>query len=236
MLELLMGFGVKSPTNCDPETLMYGTVLHGYYGEVPPECFIDGISLANSVGLIAGTPRNNDAGWLKFSLAGKTLYVAKKPLRGRPTSGGNYLNWNSLNSLGIVTGTKTIVIKDKTYKVRLLKGRGDGLTTDPGYGNDTAPTRNSEWNRLMYHVSASPNNGAMTSEGIAVGDWAQFTNDELGSVGIGSFSLCQESFMVNTDRWAVVRYGGNRVAGIVTYAATDTGSTGAWRPCLELVG
>ena len=213
----------------DREPLLAGTYEQGYYGEVPVSEFITGNQLATQIGLTAGTAFNSDVGWLKFSLDNRTLYVAKKPFRYN-------LNWAAINTVGAVFGTMQVTINGKLYKVRLLKGRGDGLETNITAGYDIQPTWGSEWNRLMYHVSASPNAGFTTSEGISVGDWAQFTNDELGSVGTGSFSLCQESFMINTTRYAVVRYWGDRVAGIGTYAATDTGSMGAWRPCLELVG
>lgn len=101
------------------ETLLIGDSQLGYYGEIPASQLIDGISLANSIGLSQGTPINNDQGWLKFSHLGKILYIAKKPMR-------KSASWNSISTAGAADGTKTVTIANKTYKVRLLTGSAAG--------------------------------------------------------------------------------------------------------------
>lgn len=215
------GFG--KPSGSGEGELIAGTLEHGYYGEVSASEFINGNDLAVQVGLTAGGAFNSDAGWLKFSLDYKTLYVAKKPFR-------YSISWNQLNSVGIVSGTTTVTINGKLYKVRLLKGRGDGLNTTISYGNDTLPTHNSEWNRLMYHVAASINGTNISSEGIVSGDWAQFSNADLGLNGLSS--LCQEVITGNTN--IVAR--GSQGAGIIEQInRTSVYTFVGWRPCLELV-
>lgn len=189
--------------------------------------FITGDQLTAQVGLTAGTAFNSDAGWLKFALNNRTLYVAKRPFR-------RSLNWNALITRQLVLGDRQVIINKHTYTIRLLKGRGDNLTTAPGNGYDLPSTYDSEWNRLMYHVSASPNAGATTSEGISVGDWAQFSNAELGLDGTyGYRSWCQE---VNGSL-AIVRGTQNNLSYIFTGGIATTSNTliYGWRPVLELV-
>lgn len=224
MLELLMGGG-----STPGDSLLAGTLTKGWYGEVSASNFITGDQLATAIGLTAGASQNSTAGWLKFSLDSKTLYVAKRPFR-------YGISWGSINAVGAVTGTKTITIAGKTYKVRLLKGRGDGLTTTFANGYDTTPTVNSEWNRLMYHVSGTPfvdTNNTLASEGISVGDWAQYSESNLStyySYGFGSATWCQDQAGTN-----YVYRGSSGVSYIVSSASTYTGNVMGWRPCLELV-
>ena len=196
---------------------------------MPAGDFITGDQLATQVGLTAGTAFNSDAGWLKFSLDYKTLYVAKRPFR-------RSVSWDQINARGAVFGDTQVEINGKLYKVRLLKGRGDELTTSISNGYDTQPTHNSEWNRLMYHVSGTPFANAsntLASEGITEGDWAQFSESELltyHASGTGGYSLCQDQ--ADTTRCARGVYGVSYIRGI---DRTSTAITLAWRPCLELV-
>ena len=217
--------GLRGGSVQGPSDLLYGTLEHGYYGEISASEFITGNQLATQVGLTAGAAFNSDAGWLKFSLDYKTLFVAKRPFR-------HSITWNELNAVGAVFGTAQITINGKLYKVRLLKGVAVGNDISV-LGDDIQPTWGSEWNRLMYHVSASPNNGTMTSEGISVGDWAQFSNLELNVTGsTGSRSHVQESvfgtglaFFRSNNNITVVGYNGKNNGNLLY----------GWRPCLELV-
>lgn len=217
MIETML---MKESVSGEGDVLLAGTMDHGWFGEVSAEDFITGDALAAQIGLTAGIAFNSDAGWLKFSLENRTLYVAKRPFRYN-------LMGNDLYYLGVVYGNLQITVSGKRYKVRLLKGRGDGLTTTTPEGNDTESTWGSEWNRLMYHVSASPNGGAMTSEGISVGDWAQFSDEELGAVGYGSRTLCQE----RATTTIFIR----RMAAIQRITNANINVANGWRPCLELV-
>ncbi len=195
---------------------------------MPADEFINGNDLASQIGLTAGVSINADAGWLKFSLDYHTLYVAKKPFR-------YDLSWDQINACGAVFGTAQVTINGKLYKVRLLKGRGDGLSTATGSGGDIQPTHNSEWNRLMYHVSGKPfgdPSNTLASEGITEGDWAQFSEAELSTYhtyGNGSYNWCQESSGTNK----VLR----GFYGVSYYSRYEPPYPYfGWRPCLELVG
>jgi hypothetical protein len=171
MLEIMMGFRVKN----EREPLVAGTYEQGYYGEVSSVDFINGDALATQIGLTTGTAFNSDAGWLKFSLDYKTLYVSKRPFR-------YSVSWDQINAVGAVFGTTQVTINGKTYKVRLLKGRGDNLINAAVKGYDVPATHGSEWNRLMYHVAGAPLGNAsnsLASEGITLGDWVQFNASQL---------------------------------------------------------
>ena len=103
MFEIMLGGG-KSKTG--------GAGM--FVGEVPASEFITGVELATAIGLTAGTPMA-DAGWLHFkdTVDGRTKYISKKPLR-------SHISWDHIHSRGAVFGTRTVVIKGDTYKVRLL--------------------------------------------------------------------------------------------------------------------
>jgi hypothetical protein len=222
MLELLMGFGIKG-NGGDSDELIAGDLTKGYYGEVTSDTFINGNDLATQIGLTAGTAFNSDAGWLKFSLDYKTLYVAKRPFK-------YGISWNSINAIGAVKGTSNITINGKLFLVRLLKGRS---VAGRGSGYDLANTHNSEWNRLMYHVSVSPNRGNATSEGISVGDWAQFSNTELGILkGNGGATWTQD---LNSGYATSRVYDNASVAYVTDDLPTSAIAFYGWRPCLELV-
>lgn len=200
--------------------------------EVPAAEFITGDQLAIAVGLTVGTSQNSTAGWLHYidTVDGKTKYVAKKPLR-------HTVTWNDLNTKGVVFGTMTVAINGDTYKVRLLKGSA----TDPhvgSYGFDLPGTHGSEWNRLLYHISGKPFTNAsnrLTSEGITTGDWASYSEADLGmhgSFGNGSYSWCQE---VGTDPMTRVRRGESGVSYSNLYTSSTANLYCGWRPVLELV-
>jgi hypothetical protein len=133
-----------------------------------------------------------------------------------------------------VSGTTIVTINGKLYKVRLLKGRGDGLNNAAPKGYDVLATHGSEWNRLMYHVSGKPFGNAsntLASEGIIEGDWARFNASQLltdYTYGKGSWCWCQE---------AAAGYRTLRGYLGVSYFDYDIGAFDyyGWRPCLELI-
>lgn len=224
MLELLMG-GSTGGGGTPSEPLLAGTYAKGWYGEVAAVDFITGDALASAIGLKAGTSVNSTSPWLKFSLDNKTLYVAKKPFRYGFAFG---------SAGSVIAGGITVTINSKTYKVRLLNGRGDNLTTAVASGYDTSATWNSEWNRLMYHVSGPPfvsASNSLASEGISVGDWAQYSDADLGFTVTGNSSFCQDK-----SNKGVVARGLNGVSYIYSVDRSDSGTNYGWRPCLELIG
>ncbi|MCK9326180.1 MAG: hypothetical protein M0P69_11875, partial [Bacteroidales bacterium] len=180
-----------------PQMLSAGTMELGYFGHVVAGVLMNGDALATAVGLSEGTLQSSDAGWEKFAVDGKILFVATRTIR-------RALSWNNINAAGAVTGTATVNINGKTYKVRLLTGG----TTNPSSGGDGG-----EWNSLMYalHQDQAP-------------PWASYSDLDLlttSSAGYGSRSWCQE---------AITRGGVDGVTGWASAspagASTDTG----WRP------
>lgn len=122
----------KVPGN---NVLLAGTSEYGYYGVTSAEDFINGDNLATAIGLTTGIAQNSDSGWLKYSVDGKPLFVAKKTIR-------HTISWNNIDSVGGVFGGATLWFNGILYKVRLL-------TTQ-------------EWNKLLYpvhieHPSGAPN-------------------------------------------------------------------------------
>ncbi len=230
MLELLIGGGFGVPSD-GAEELIYGTTLHGYYGEVQATNLIDGDALANEIGLTEGVSYNSNAGWLKFALNNRKLYVAKQPFR-------YAISWEAINAVGVVDGTAQITINGKQYIVRLLNGRGDDKKDYYNAGFDIPITHGSEWNRLMYHVSGLPFEyvqNTLASEGITEGDWAQFSEAELltntGS-GYGSYNWCQG---VNSTVSSPVVRGYFGVSYVTSASNTTQHQSYGWRPVLELI-
>ncbi len=208
--------------------LQAGTPEHGYFGEYSAAEVISYNALAVLTGVTAGILVNSNGSWLGFALNGKKLLVAKTPIR-------QSISWSHLNTAGVVHG-KQVVVLGQTMLCRLLSG----ANADPCQavtGNDQATTHGSEWNRLLYHVSSTialPAGQSVSSEGITTGDWAQFSDTELGIQGAmtARFNWCKEVWGSGVNRLV-------RGSGGITNMNRDTTSTTSaiygWRPVLELV-
>lgn len=212
--------------------LIAGTLTAGYYGLVPAAQFITGDSLAVALSISAGTSINSSTDWMKFSLDGKTLLVPQKNIR---TS----ISWTNLSAATVIFGTKLVTIGGRQYKVRLFKGCPPGMNQSANEnGFDTPSGVGSEWNRLMYHVAGKPFadvSNTLASEGITVGDWAQYSEAALNVSGVGSSSWCQETHASNA---LYQLFRGGASAGVSRHNAISraTASTVVgWRPVLELV-
>jgi hypothetical protein len=177
--------------------------------------------LATAVGLSVGAVQFTAEPWLKFALDGKTLFIAKKPYR-------SSLSWGNLDAANIVMGGKTITINGLTYKVRLIKGANANPTPVGTQLYDPAGTENSEWNRLMYAVSANDPTGRL---------WASYTDADL-AINVstsynGRATWCQESSStVTTDR---VHRGSKGVTYFNHESSAFNSTVYGWRPVLELV-
>lgn len=222
MFEALLSVGGKKGS--DSSELIAGDITTGFYGEVDSGDFINGVDLASAVNLNEGPNINTTGGWLKFSLDGAVLYVAKQPLK-------YMISHETLRTKELLYGNTEINIKGKRYKVRLLKT----ASTDPtslANGNDLPLSYGSEWNRLMYRVSDLPGNSA---EGIQFGSFWRYSDYDLsmsGANGYGYYQWCQEK--ATGDAFALMR-------GHATVKAIWNGDKGTpnyytgWRPVLELV-
>jgi hypothetical protein len=203
-----------------------------YYGEVASADFITASALATAVGASAlGTVTNADVSWLKFRIDGKTQYIAKKPLR-------HGVTWNSLNALGLVFGTQTVVIGGQTYKVRLPTG-----TSVPSANVYNPAHMGGDFNDMIYPIYGGVViNHAMVQ---AYPRWAAFTDAELGLNTVkspiinGGLTLCQE--LAAQGGYLVRGYNDNDNAGVAQLVAgwyvtgDSTIQYSGWRPVLELV-
>jgi hypothetical protein len=181
-----------------------------FKGEVQAADFISGSALAAAVGFTTGTLVNDTTPWLKFVDAGKTFYMPKKVIR-------QALSWTQLNVLGLITGTKTVVIGGLTYKVRAMTG---------GDGSDPSGVAGGEYNNYFLRVT--------TSYPGSDGAWGTNTPSDMGWTGgtsNGELQICKEA---STSGGHLLR-GYPGFAGI-WYEPDDTAYPGyGWRPVLELV-
>lgn len=120
-----------------PQTLLFGDVLRGYFGEVSAQDFISGADLCTEIGLSAGTLQNSDAGWLKYHSDRQLVYVAKQSFR-------HNVSWNHINTAGAVWGGKLIKIVNHIFACRLLS--------------------TAEWDKLIYPVHVNYDEWASFSD------------------------------------------------------------------------
>lgn len=222
---------VQDDTSGSPgsEFLLAGDSIEGFFGEVTAAELITGDALASEVGISAGTSQNSTAGWLKFALDDKIIFVAKKPIR-------HTISWDNIDAADCVYGNKTVVIGGLTYKVRLMKG----ALTDPSlYDTADRGAIGSEWNRLMLpiHVNAPSSWAYPGYVASPTKDWGiDYTDEDLlthNTYGDGSYSWCQEVRNTNAS-YRVVR-GGSGVSFSNANTSSFAPATLGWRPCLELV-
>ena len=201
-----------------------------FMGEVVPSLMLDGAALSTAVSLSEGTALNNLAGWLKFNtVEDKVLYVSKLPTR-------SSVSWDTLNSLGLLEGSKVIALKGVLYRVRTLSGSID----DPYNPLDVSPLP-AEWFRLLGSIHngihSNPTNTAYE------GYWPIYGDTELGIDGAsrGRHNWCVEGYYEEQPdegpilpEKALLRGGAGieSIEGFVTSRrADDTG----WRPVLEVL-
>lgn len=213
-----------------PSKLIGGNLQAGFYGECPASELITGDELAKMIGLTAGTSQFSDEPWLKFSYLGKVEFVAKKTFR-------HSISWNNINAVNAVFGNRTIKIGDKTYKIRLMKGKTEGKQNDSSsYKGDI--NKGSEWNKLMLpiHKNAPSNWLLRNNINYPTENWnVGYTDNDLFTitrVENGYYSWCQE--YGDSTSYRLCRGGIG-----VTYAddgdpSSDNNYHG-WRPVLELV-
>lgn len=213
-----------------PTKLIGGNLQAGFYGEVPTSEFITGDELARMIGLTAGTSQNSNGGWLKFSYLGKTEFIAKKTFR-------HSISWDAINNVNAIFGNRTISIRGKIYKIRLIKGKTEGNQNDSSSCKGGI-IKGSEWNKLMLpiHKNAPSNWADKGNVNSPTENWnVGYTDADLftrSSAGNGNYSWCQE-YGQNTD-YRLLR-GGRGVSGSGDVRPSNASDSFGWRPVLELV-
>lgn len=211
-----------------PTTLRGGNLQAGFYGECPTSELITGDKLASMIGLTAGQSINSNEPWLKFSYMDKIEFVAKKPFRYE-------LSWDNINAVNAVFGNRTVEIKGKTYKVRLMKGKTEGKQNDSrAYQGDI--NKGSEWNKLMLpiHKNAPSSWAYPKNVNSPTANWnVGYTDADLVThYSNGSRSWCQE-YGESTSRRLYRSNGGVSYSG--SGPSSNAGTVRGWRPVLELV-
>lgn len=223
MLEMMMG-GPKPVANAGGTDLLHyydrsANQRAGYYGRVSADEFITATALRTLLPTVNGVSINTDAGWLKFYLDGRTLFIAQKTFI-------RSLTWN--DCFNKLSGNQLITIKGRTYRSIRLTGLSSmsALQTE---------TELSMWDRLIYSVAGYAVTGQQVSNNKK---WDTFTAIELGLTGdgTGGQTHCYNTWMyAGTTIYTARAYLGDVTVvggwGSNTYTTADAG----WRPVLELV-
>lgn len=211
--------------------LIAGDEGAGFFGEVPATDLITGSELSSELGLTQGNLQFSDEPWLKFYYENKIQFVAKKPIR-------YSLPWDSIDQVGAVKGT-IITIGNKEYKVRLLKGANQDLTTI----YEGSVLHNSEWNRLMIQIHeesidkvwGSPNNVESDigswNHSLGSGKQGMYNDIDLDLTGSGRETLCQE-IIDGTD---ILTRGRDGVTNSRKRSKNYAFGYNGFRPVLELI-
>lgn len=179
-----------------------------YKGVVSGTSFITMPALATAVGVdatsVGGTEINQTDGWFHWINDDNTeLYIAERPIR-------HTIKWETMHALGIVKGTKTIVVGGRTFKVRFLLG----ATADPAVG-----LVGREWTKYIVPMFD--------------GTIAALTSDQLGTMGtnMGKMNMLQEVDPRGGHCVAVYR----TIDELWYQPYNDANAGHGWRPVLELV-
>ena len=191
-----------------------------FLGELSDAEFISYRSVGTTTGVGGSNLSNQGAGWLEFELEGQTLIVAKKNIM-------HSVSWQTLNTLGLVFGTKTITVNGVDYKVRLLKG----ADTDPsviGAGYYYPGTHNSEWSRLFYPIIRDDSKIPTPPRDAG----ALYTQAEL-NMNSSFYSWCQEVSGSNPTQRIVRGY--YACSYFTRQVSTSVSISVGWRPCFEKI-
>jgi len=194
-------------------TIIAGDELTGFYGEIVGSDFITYSSLSYQVGLSAGTLQHDaESAWLKFSLDGRVVYVAKKPIRHTITA--REINDQHLTVEN--SSTSTVTVNDNVFKVTLLTGGDTNPASSPG----------GEWNRLMYPIHIDDPDGL---------EWGiNYTNGDL-SIGEGDGRATWTSAS-ETDTYGDRIFRGHSSLTAFSSVRTDYAvAVHGWRPVLRSV-
>jgi len=211
---------------------LIGNTYGIFLGEVPSDDFIDGVSLANHIGLTNGVLCNIDTPWLKFILDDQTVYVPMKPLM-------HTVSWDKINECGAVFENvgATIDIGSNMYDITLLRGLNDVCNRRYIFGFDDPETQQSEWNRLMYPIHSGIHTDSLnpSSPSLPFTQWASYNDSNLSvnySLSSGSASWVQETINDHSTK-GLIR-GSSGITYVGRYTSTFSYIEVGWRPALRL--
>lgn len=235
MNEQLLMMGSQGSAPFVPPAVEPGNAFQGW---VSSDDLIDGASLASLISLSSGTAINNKAGWLKFIDAGKTLYIARKPLR-YGTSVAAY------KAASLLAG-KTVAIQGINYKVRLMSG----MSIDP-FSSIIANGGGGEWEQYLYPIfKAADRPSAAVWSYYTAADLGLLTDANLSAIPTGVITVCKDQH--NTITTALAARGWDYSSNLTVNPiarrtvindanASEGNGVGnfnvyGWRPVLELIG
>lgn len=198
MLESLLSSGVFRGEE-DDSTLPFplGTPFKGV---TRSKNFITGPQLATAIGLTAGTPINDESGWLHYiNSAGLEFYIAKKALRCN-------LTWEVINEAQN-SDAKEVSIGGEVYICRFIRGLKPKTTVI------TPANAGGDWNDYIYPIYGGTRRNELPTDTPV---WGSYNAKMLGlpeekvSQQPGGLSICKE---------------GDAGSGYTTRGVTWTGST-----------
>ncbi len=204
--------------------LLAGNMQAGWFGEVPSSDFITGDALAKLVGISAGTSQYSSEPWLKFAYTGAVYLIVKKPIR-------YSISWDQINQANCVYGDRMVNIKNKRYKIMLVRGVGENVQADSKVLNENnfqdKACIYSMWNKLILPLFREETTNTW---GTNYTDEDLITNYRKGN---GAASWCQEK--VQKDDYRLVR-GSNTPSYSGAFNSKNASYVFGWRPCLQLIG
>uniref|UniRef100_A0AB39CCT5 Virion structural protein n=1 Tax=Pseudomonas phage RVTF4 TaxID=3236931 RepID=A0AB39CCT5_9VIRU len=162
-----------------------------FKGVVRSKDFINGLALAQQIGLTKGTPINHNSGWLHYTEPnGYNIFIAKKALR-------NNISWQEIAA---AQEGKEITIGGKTFTVQFISGMrrpNGGVGVADGGG---------QWDRYLYNVYGGELMNALPATREV---WGSYTETMLGLTpkGIatpvaGSYTYVKETVAQNATSHA----------------------------------
>lgn len=220
------------PLHPGPVDIVVGDETLGYYGEVLAEDFVSGDLVTTESGFGGGSasPWSSTTSWVKLSLDGNVVYLARYPIR-------YGFNLADIDSVGLTGAGKEITLKNTVFRIRNLGGL---KPVDPDLGRlgsspgvDVGLTGGSEWDRVMNFMFT----------------WLGAGNDTaaIGITDTYRHNVVAEQPSLDIDQPLIVRGGGQHPVGDsrrFTYVNKSTdGSTVpytvpqwvSWRPMLVVV-
>lgn len=199
---------------------------NGYYGEVSADEFINGneffnLTSSNNIGL--PLPVQN-AGWLKFNLDRKILFVSKVPLR-------KAILRSQLSDLGMVYGEKTITVGTDRFRVKILKcSTYPDSSVASGSSVIDPYVPGSDMSRTLWNV-LSP-----TVVSVYEGEkWGDLSNSDLVQDSGGTYSLSTETTQYQGNNFHAALNKNMRSISTVGQLSGTVNNDLGWRPVLELI-
>lgn len=250
------------------QKILLGDDNYGYFGQVAPSAFFNSADIkAAALDKSAFDATTVSPTWHKFVRKGKVIYVPALSF-GAVTWDGLYKAGfvygtndegpaDGHQGLAPVNQMRTVTLDGDEYLIRLMRGWGDvgesavpwanipgatGFTNTPVEGLGVAWNKDSEWNQLIYPITA-PTPVGQSMENVSQALWnTVYCLMSVNSTAYHFGVLCQEREPASSNvlvRGMTSQYGGSAgrtpVSHIHKVAAAPSPIYTIWVPVLELV-